>query len=80
MGGSGWRVINDLWSNRASLQQRRGFNRRRFSLNSLKLRGLSLHSRLVLRSTLLLVGIGALGLLFTEQFASGGVIEDLQWW
>ena len=80
VGGIGWRVINDLWSNRASLQQRRGFNRRRFSLDSLKLRGLSLHSRLVLRSTLLLVGIGALGLLFTEQFASGGVIEDLQWW
>ncbi len=80
VGGIGWRVINDLWSNRASFQQRRGFNRRRFSLNILKLRGLSLHSRLVLRSTLLLVGIGALGLLFTEQFASGGVIEDLQWW
>ena len=80
VGGIGWRVINDLWSNRASLQQRRGINRRRFSLDSLKLRGLSLHSRLVLRSTLLLVGIGALGLLFTEQFASGGVIEDLQWW
>ena len=80
VGGIGWRVINDLWSNRASFQQRRGFNRLRFSLDRLKLRRLSLHSRLVLRSTLLLVGIGALGLLFTEQFASGGVIEDLQWW
>ena len=34
----------------------------------------------MLRSTLLLIGVGALGLLFTEQFASGGVIEDLQWW
>jgi len=80
VGGIGWRVINDLWSNRASLQQLRGFNRRRFSLDSLKLRRLSLHSRLVLRSTVLLIGVGALGLLFTEQFASGGVIEDLQWW
>jgi Trk-type K+ transport system membrane component len=80
VGGIGWRVINDLWSNRASLQQLRSSNRRRFSLDNLKLRRLSLHSRLVLRSTLLLVGIGALGLLFTEQFASGGVIEDLQWW
>ena len=80
VGGIGWRVINDLWSNRASLQPLRGFNRRRFSLDSLKLRRLSLHSRLVLRSTVLLIVVGALGLLFTEQFASGGVIEDLQWW
>ena len=75
VGGIGWRVINDLWSNRSSLQPLRGF-----TLRSLKLRRLSLHSRLVLRSTVLLIGVGALGLLFTEQFASGGVIEDLQWW
>jgi len=95
VGGIGWRVINDLWSNRSSLQPLRGLNLRqislrqislrqislrRFSLQSLKLRRLSLHSRLVLRSTVLLIGVGALGLLFTEQFASGGVIEDLQWW
>ena len=85
VGGIGWRVINDLWSNRSSLQPLRGFNLRRISLrrvslHSLKLRRLSLHSRLVLRSTVLLIGVGALGLLFTEQFASGGVIEDLQWW
>ncbi len=85
VGGIGWRVINDLWSNRSSLQPLRGFNLRRislrrFSLQALKLRRLSLHSRLVLRSTVLLIGVGALGLLFTEQFASGGVIEDLQWW
>jgi len=100
VGGIGWRVINDLWSNRSSLQPLRGFNLRqislrqislhlislhlislrRFSLQSLKLRRLSLHSRLVLRSTVLLILVGALGLLFTEQFASGGVIEDLQWW
>ena len=85
VGGIGWRVINDLWSNRSSLQPLRGFNLRRVSLRrvslqALKLRRLSLHSRLVLRSTVLLIGVGALGLLFTEQFASGGVIEDLQWW
>ena len=85
VGGIGWRVINDLWSNRSSLQPLRGFNLRRISLRRVslqpfKLRRLSLHSRLVLRSTLLLIGVGALGLLFTEQFASGGVIEDLQWW
>jgi Trk-type K+ transport system membrane component len=90
VGGIGWRVINDLWSNRASLLQLRGLNLprnslrqvslRQFSFQSFKLRRLSLHSRLVLRSTVLLIGVGALGLLFTEQFASGGVIEDLQWW
>lgn len=65
VGGIGWRVINDLWSNRSRPQ---------------RLRRLSLHTRLVLRSTALLIGFGALGLLFTEQFASGGVIENLQWW
>ncbi|WP_261360227.1 potassium transporter TrkG [Cyanobium sp. A1C-AMD] len=65
VGGIGWRVINDLWTNRARLQG---------------LRRLSLHTRLVLRSTALLIVLGALGLLFTEQFAAGGVIDNLQWW
>ena len=65
VGGIGWRVINDLWSNRSRLQ---------------RLRRLSLHTRLVLRSTALLIVFGALGLMFTEQFAAGGVIENLQWW
>ncbi|MCP9805294.1 potassium transporter TrkG [Cyanobium sp. T1B-Tous] len=65
VGGIGWRVINDLWSNRSRLQ---------------RLRRLSLHTRLVLRSTALLIVFGALGLLFTEQFAAGGVIDNLQWW
>ncbi len=65
VGGIGWRVINDLWTNRARLQG---------------LRRLSLHTRLVLRSTALLIVFGALGLMFTEQFAAGGVIQNLQWW
>jgi len=65
VGGIGWRVINDLWTNRARLQG---------------LRRLSLHTKLVLRSTALLIVLGALGLLFTEQFAAGGVIDNLQWW
>ena len=65
VGGIGWRVINDLWTNRARLQG---------------LRRLSLHTRLVLRSTALLIVFGALGLMFTEQFAAGGVIENLEWW
>jgi Trk-type K+ transport system membrane component len=65
VGGIGWRVINDLWTNRTRLQS---------------LRRLSLHTRLVLRSTVLLIGFGALGLLFTEHFAVGGVMENLHWW
>ena len=65
VGGIGWRVINDLWTNRSRLQG---------------LRRLSLHTRLVLRSTALLIVFGALGLMFTEQFAAGGVIDNLQWW
>jgi trk system potassium uptake protein len=44
------------------------------------LRRLSLHSRLVLRSTVLLILLGALGLLLTEQFASDGVMQTLGWW
>ena len=65
VGGIGWRVINDLWTNRKRLQH---------------LRRLSLHTRLVLRSSALLIAFGALGLLFTEHFAAGGVIENLAWW
>ena len=65
VGGIGWRVINDLWTNRKRLQ---------------RLRRLSLHTRLVLRSTVLLITFGALGLLFTEHFAAGGVMEPLAWW
>lgn len=65
VGGIGWRVINDLWSNRTRLQ---------------RLRRLSLHTRLVLRSTALLIGFGAFGLMVTEHFAAGGVMEHLAWW
>ena len=64
-GGIGWRVTNELWSQR----QRLGDFRR-----------LSLHSQLVLRSTAILIGLGALGLLFTEQFAPDGVVASLNLW
>ncbi|MCT0224736.1 TrkH family potassium uptake protein [Synechococcus sp. CS-1328] len=64
-GGIGWRVTNDLWEKRFRLQ---------------RIRSLSLHTRLVLRSTLLLIVIGALGLLFTEQFAPDGVMSTLTLW
>jgi Trk-type K+ transport system membrane component len=67
-GGLGWRVINDIWSNRRRLLDLR---------RSLSLRQLNLHTRLVLRSSLILILVGGLGLLFTEQFAVGGVIEPL---
>jgi len=64
VGGIGWRVINDLWGNRNRLN---------------RLKRLSLHTRLVLRSSGLLIVMGCLGLLFTEQFATGGVMQPLQW-
>lgn len=64
-GGIGWRVTNDLWEKRFRLQ---------------RIRRLSLHTRLVLRSTLLLIVIGALGLLFTEHFAPDGVMSTLTLW
>jgi trk system potassium uptake protein TrkH len=62
IGGIGWRVTNDLWTKRFRLQ---------------RLRRLSLHTRLVLRSTVLLITLGALGLLVTERFAPDGVVERL---
>ena len=65
IGGIGWRVINDAWA-------------KRFRLS--RIRRLSLHTRLVLRSTVLLIVIGALGLLFTEHFAVGGVVQSLNLW
>jgi len=65
IGGIGWRVTNDLWTKRFQLQ---------------RLRRLSLHTRLVVRSTLLLIAVGALGLVFTENFAPDGVINTLSLW
>ena len=65
IGGIGWRVTNELWSRR---KQWGG------------LRHLSLHTRLVLRSTAILIGLGALGLLFTEHFAPDGVVASLSLW
>ena len=65
IGGIGWRVANDVWRNRARLG---------------RLRRLSLHTRLVLRSTMALILIGALGLLFTEEFAPDGVMNTLNLW
>jgi len=62
IGGIGWRVANDLWVNRLRLG---------------RIRRLSLHTRLVLRSTLVLILVGAVGLLFTEHFATEAMVQKL---
>jgi trk system potassium uptake protein TrkH len=67
VGGIGWRVTNDLWSQRSGWRRLHLWNPRR----------LSLHTRLVLRSTVLLIVLGCVGLLFTEQFAPDGVVQTL---
>ncbi len=64
-GGLGWRVTSDL----ATQALRRGRSRRR----------LSLHSRLVLRTSFLLIGFGALGLAMTEWLNKGGVFIEMTW-
>ena len=53
IGGIGWWVTNDLWANRKRLKI---------------LKSLSLHTRLVLRTTAVLTALGCLGLIFTEHF------------
>ncbi|MFM8966723.1 MAG: TrkH family potassium uptake protein [Vulcanococcus sp.] len=65
LGGIGWRVTQEVWNNR-----RRWWRVRRYSL----------HTRLVLRSTVVLIAIGAVGLLFTEQFAPDGIVQRLDLW
>ena len=64
-GGLGWRVTSDL----ATQALHRGRSRRR----------LSLHSRLVLRTSFLLIGFGALGLAMTEWLNKGGVFIEMTW-
>ncbi len=61
LGGFGWRVTNDIWINRRSL----------------KLRNLSLHTRLVIRSSFILISLGFLGLIFTESLARGSFFSLL---
>jgi len=65
LGGIGWRVVNDLWHHR----------RRPGRLNQL-----SLHTRLVMRTTVLLILLGTAGLLLTEHLASDGLGHHLAWW
>jgi len=65
IGGIGWRVTQELWTKRSRLH---------------RLGRLSLHTTLVLKATAALVLLGALGLLFTEHFASDGIVTPLLWW
>ncbi len=61
LGGLGWRVTNDIWIHRRSL----------------RLRNLSLHTRLVIRTSFILIALGAFGLLFTESFIKGNFFSTI---
>ncbi len=61
LGGFGWRVTSDLWSNRKSLSRR----------------NLSLHTRLVLRTSSLLIVIGTIGLMLTESIGQRNFFSGL---
>jgi Trk-type K+ transport system membrane component len=65
MGGIGWRVTNDIWVNRFRLA---------------RIRRLSLHTRLVIRTTILLIVVGAVGLMFTEHFATEELVGQMGFW
>ena len=63
LGGLGWRVTSDLWANRKNLTFRR----------------LSLHSRLVIRTSFFLLGLGTFGLLLTEFIEQGSFFLSIDW-
>ena len=60
-GGLGWRVLDDIWSNKGNLSYRK----------------LSLHSRLVLRTSFSLIIFGSLGLFVTETLLNSQFFNDL---
>ncbi len=64
LGGLGWRVIDDIWSHRQNLRYKR----------------LSLHSKLVIRTTLNLIIFGSFGFLVTESLLKGQFFIDLNLW
>ena len=61
MGGLGWRVIDDIWSNRKNLSYKK----------------LSLHSRLVIRTSFSLIIFGSLGFFVTETLLNSQFFSDL---
>ena len=60
LGGLGWRVTSDLWTNRRDLH----------------FRNLSLHTRLVIRTSVSLILIGTFGLFLTEAIGTYGFFSD----
>ena len=61
LGGLGWRVIDDIWDNRKNLLYRK----------------LSLHSRLVIRTTFYLIIFGSFGFFITESLLNGLFLDNL---
>jgi len=61
MGGLGWRVIDDIWSHKKNLSYKK----------------LSLHSRLVIRTSLSLILFGSLGFFITESLLNSQFFSDL---
>ncbi len=61
MGGLGWRVIDDIWSNRKNPSYKK----------------LSLHSRLVIRTSFSLIIFGSLGFFVTETLLNSQFFSDL---
>lgn len=61
LGGLGWRVTSDIWSNRKKI----------------RLRSLSLHTRLVLRTSFILIVVGSIGLLITESLFQEGFFSTM---
>ena len=61
LGGLGWRVIDDIWTHR----------------NNLRYKKLTLHSKLVIRTTLNLILFGSIGFFITESLLNGQFFSDL---
>ncbi len=61
MGGLGWRVIDDIWINRKNLSYKK----------------LSLHSRLVIRTSFSLIIFGSFGFFITETLLNSKFFNDL---
>ena len=61
MGGLGWRVIDDIWNNKKNLSYKK----------------LSLHSRLVIRTSFSLILFGSLGFFITETLLNSQFFNDL---
>ncbi len=63
LGGLGWRVTSDIWAQRKRMYRR----------------SLSLHTRLVLRTSLTLILIGTFGLMITESLSRGNFFAGISW-